>query len=133
MGRPKEVSTLLREVMSKMLLDMAGQPRQAEPAKKKRRRPTCTCKAYPWPHRPLGGSCRHPDPPAAVWPGTPGRNQPTALRRRGLRRSLARREGLHPIRDRTLIARVMPALHRDPYLTLEDLADAGPGARTAEP
>ncbi len=25
--------------------------------------PTCTCKAYGWPHRPAGGLCHWPDPP----------------------------------------------------------------------
>jgi hypothetical protein len=37
----------------------------------KRRR--CTCGAYKFPHRPGGGSCRHPDPPAKHW-----RDQPAA-------------------------------------------------------
>ena len=29
------------------------------------RRPNCTCPAYAWPHRPGGGLCRWPEPPAS--------------------------------------------------------------------
>src|SRR6058998_3619205 len=34
---------------------------------KDKRRAKCRCEAYPWPHRPGGGLCRYPDPPAARW------------------------------------------------------------------
>ena len=31
------------------------------------RRPKCRCDAYKFPHRPGGGLCRYPDPPAVRW------------------------------------------------------------------
>jgi hypothetical protein len=71
---------------------------------KKRRK--CRCEAYPWPHRPGGGFCRHPDPPLQRWePKTGGR--PYRVRYAGLLRQIARANGLHPIRDRALIRRLM--------------------------
>ena len=75
-------------------------------------RPTCKCKAYPWPHRPRGGLCRHPDPPAATFAGEAGKNAPVGMRRRSaIRRLLLRRYGLHPIRDRQRIRRWLPKLY----------------------
>lgn len=71
---------------------------------KKRRK--CRCEAYPWPHRPGGGFCRHPDPPLQRWqPKASGR--PYEYRYAGLRRQIARANGLHPIRDRALIKELM--------------------------
>lgn len=35
-------------------------------------RARCRCRTYPWPHRPAGGLCRHPDPPLAVFAGAAG-------------------------------------------------------------
>lgn len=32
-------------------------------------RPTCTCSAYPWPHRRAGGFCRWPGQPVETWQG----------------------------------------------------------------
>jgi hypothetical protein len=32
-----------------------------------RKRPKCRCDAYKFPHRPGGGLCRYPDPPAVRW------------------------------------------------------------------
>jgi hypothetical protein len=32
-----------------------------------KRRPKCRCDAYKFPHRPGGGLCRYPDPPAVPW------------------------------------------------------------------
>lgn len=50
--------------------------------------------------------CRHPDPPTEIW-------KPRKKRRRhrdrytGLRHQIARANGLHPIKDRETIARLM--------------------------
>ena len=100
-----------------------------------RRRAKCRCEAYPWPHRPAGGYCRHPDPPAARWKDikaaqiaeriakwrarfgepTPAQlaelarpNRPYRNRYAGLRRQIAHNNGLHPIRDRAAIDALMP-------------------------
>ncbi|MEI8194455.1 MAG: hypothetical protein WCI73_00955 [Phycisphaerae bacterium] len=70
-------------------------------------RPRCQCKAYPWPHRPGGGLCRYPDPPAECWQPKPG-GRPYRNRYAGLRRQIARASGLHPIRDRARIDTLMP-------------------------
>ena len=66
----------------------------------KKRRRTCGCGAYPWPHRPGGGLCRWPDPPLQTCPAVPGKNRPNGLRRRGRAKWGLRRAGLHPIRER---------------------------------
>lgn len=91
----------------------AAEDREIAEARKQHRkaldeqRPKCGCKAYPWPHRPAGGLCRHPDPPTEVW-------KPKEKRRRyrnrytGLRRQIARANGLHPIKDREAIERLIP-------------------------
>jgi hypothetical protein len=34
---------------------------------KDKKRNRCRCDAYRWPHRPGGGLCRYPDPPAVRW------------------------------------------------------------------
>src|SRR5262245_48489888 len=104
---------------------------------KKRRK--CRCEAYKFPHRPGGGLCRYPDPPAVRWQdaeaaaiaarvakfkarhGEPNSDQLfdlfalttkpyRAYRKRyaGLRRQIARANGLHPIRDRAAIEALMP-------------------------
>jgi hypothetical protein len=73
----------------------------------------CHCKAYSFPHRPGGGLCCSPDPPTDRWQGEVGKNQPKELRRRGARRTLCREHGLHPIRDRKKIKRVLPRLYRE--------------------
>lgn len=84
--------------------------RQADAAERARRkaadkkRRTCRCAAYPWPHRPNGGLCRWPDPPAAQWQPKAGRRRPYRGRYAGVLRQLARGNGLHPIRDRDAIA-----------------------------
>jgi hypothetical protein len=75
------------------------------------KRQTCKCTAYPWPHRPGGGLCHWPDPPAASWQGEPGKNRPTAIRRRGERKRLCQQYKLHPIRDREKIERRLPRLY----------------------
>ena len=88
------------------------QARLAELAKARlKRRPKCRCAAYPWPHRPRSGFCRHPDPPLETWKGKPGTHRPVGTRRRGLARTLFKQYGLHPIRDRARIARIMPRLY----------------------
>jgi hypothetical protein len=71
------------------------------------RRPRCRCEAYPWPHRPSGGLCRHPDPPTERWQPKPG-SRLYAKRYTGLRRQIARANGLHPIKDRKKIDALMP-------------------------
>ncbi len=76
-----------------------------------KRRAKCRCEAYPWPHRPGGGFCRYPDPPIERWQRKL-RGRPYRGRYTGLRRQIARSNGLHPIRDRAAIAELMPrALH----------------------
>ena len=85
-----------------------------------RKRATCTCAAYRWPHRPGGGLCRWPDPPAGQHPTAAGTNRPTAERRRGLRRTLMRKYGMHPIRDRAVINAILPILHKNPRMYLGD-------------
>jgi hypothetical protein len=72
-----------------------------------KRRAKCRCEAYPWPHRPGGGFCRFPDPPLERWQRkTTGR--PYRFRYAGILRQIAPNNGLHPIRDRALIAALMP-------------------------
>lgn len=71
-----------------------------------KRQPKCRCKAYPWPHRPGGGLCRYPDPPTEIYQRKPRKRY--AQRWAGLRKKIARANGLHPIRDRELIDRIMP-------------------------
>lgn len=71
------------------------------------RRPKCRCAAYPWPHRPGGGLCRHPEPPLERWQPKPS-HRPYRDRYAGLRRQIARANGLHPIRDREAIAALLP-------------------------
>ncbi len=89
------------------LIREAQKQRRARRKLTDQHRPKCTCPAYPWPHRPGGGLCRHPDPPLMCW-------QPKTRRRRyrdryaGLRRQIARANGLHPIRDRATIDALLP-------------------------
>jgi hypothetical protein len=71
-------------------------------------RPKCRCKAYPWPHRPTGGLCRFPDPPLEQWKRTrEWTYRPHRERYTGLRRQVARANGLHPIKDRQAIAELV--------------------------
>jgi hypothetical protein len=86
-----------------------------------KRRPRCRCEAYPWPHRPGGGFCRHPDPPVEKWQPKPGRRL-YRNRYAGLRRQIARANGLHPIRDREAIAALMP----DALMLAKDLHQQRP-------
>ena len=72
-----------------------------------KRRHKCRCVAYPWPHRPGGGFCRHPDPPLERWQPKPG-GRPYRKRYAGILRQIARANGLHPIRDRAAIEALMP-------------------------
>lgn len=71
------------------------------------RRPCCKCGAYPWPHRPGGGLCRYPDPPIERYQRKPEK-RPYQSRYAGLRRQIARANGLLPIRDRAAIDALMP-------------------------
>lgn len=70
--------------------------------------PKCQCAAYPWPHRPGGGLCRHPDPPLQRWQPKPG-GRPYRGRYAGLRRQIALSNRMHPIRDREAIDALMPS------------------------
>jgi hypothetical protein len=83
-----------------------AQTRASRKARDKKRR-KCRCDAYPWPHRPGGGFCRHPDPPIQRWQPKPG---PRRYRTRyaGILRQIARANGLHPIRNRAVIEAIMP-------------------------
>ena len=75
-------------------------------------RPRCSCRAYPFPHRPRGGLCRYPEPPLAKLGAEPSRHAPVGMRRRSsIRRRLLHRYCLHPIRDRALIRRWLPKLY----------------------
>ena len=67
----------------------------------------CRCQAYPWPHRPGGGLCRYPDAPVERWQPKPG-GRPYRDRYAGIRRQIARANGLNPIRDRGAIDALMP-------------------------
>jgi hypothetical protein len=94
----QEINRLEREVKA--------QERARHKARDKRR-PKCQCKAYPWPHRPGGGLCRYPDRPMERWQPEPG-GRPYSKRYAGLRRQIARANGLHPIKDRYKIALLIP-------------------------
>jgi len=80
---------------------------RAEHNARDQRRPRCRCEAYPWPHRPGGGLCRYPDHPLERWQPKPG-SRLYRKRYAGLRRQIARANGLHPIRDRAAIDALMP-------------------------
>ena len=79
---------------------------RAEYKARDQRRPKCRCDAYPWPHRPGGGLCRYPDPPIERYQRQP-KSRPYRNRYAGLRRQIARNNGLHPIRDRATIDAIM--------------------------
>ena len=49
---------------------------------KQRTRPTCSCLAYPFPHRPNNGFCRWPEDPIEIHPFPVGTRSPGKLRRR---------------------------------------------------
>ena len=72
-----------------------------------RKRKKCRCEAYPWPHRPGGGLCRWPDPPIERY-RRKHKSRPYHTRYAGLRRQIARNNGLHPIRDRVAIDALLP-------------------------
>jgi len=72
-------------------------------------RPTCRCPAYPFPHRPGGGLCCWPNPPLERWQ-SPGRPRLYRHRYLGLRRQIARANGLHPIKDRATIDALLPGV-----------------------
>lgn len=80
---------------------------RAEHKARDKRRPKCRCEAYPWPHRPGGGLCRYPDPPLERRQPKPS-GRPYRKRYAGLRRQVARANGMHPIKDRAAIDVTMP-------------------------
>jgi len=84
----------------------------APKANSRRRGRLCTCAAYPFGHRPGGGLCRWPDPPAQTWQGVLGVSKPTGARlRSATRRRLCKWKGWHPLRDRDLIHRWLAKLY----------------------
>jgi hypothetical protein len=114
---------------------------RAERKARDRKRSKCRCDAYKFPHRPGGGLCRHPDPPAVRWQdreaketawrvaefkrrwGEPSAEQladltamtskeyrPYRKRYAGIVRQICRNNGLNPIRDRKVIAKLMPLI-----------------------
>lgn len=118
--------------------EQAAQIREKRKASDKKRK-KCRCDAYKFPHRPGGGLCLWPNPPAATWKereaaevekrvqdflsnfGTPNTltidqlralmaKQSRSYRKRyaGLRRQIARANGLHPIKDRDKIELLLP-------------------------
>ena len=114
MGRPpKEWAALGLPPLRDYWREINRQKREAVRQQREKRkvtdkqRPTCVCKAYPWPHRPAGGLCKHPDPPTECWERKPA-SRPYRDRYAGLRRQIARANGLHPIRDRAAIDALIP-------------------------
>src|SRR5450432_2800742 len=138
--QPKELAALGLKPLRQYWQEINRYERQEKAAKQGRqktydkRRPKCRCEAYRFPHRPGGGLCRFPDPPAMSWRdaqaaeiaarvaefrkrwGEPSAEQmddlvalttktrrPYRNRYAGLRRQIARSNGLHPIKDRVLI------------------------------
>ena len=106
-----------------------------------KKRAKCRCDAYKFPHRPGGGLCRYPDPPAVRWQDaqaveiagraaqfkamggkldaevmsdlvaiTTKPHRPYRKRYAGILRQIARNSGLHPIRDRELIQKLLPTI-----------------------
>jgi hypothetical protein len=87
--------------------------KRVEQKARDKRRPKCRCKAYPWPHRPAGGLCRYPDPPVETWkPKVEWKYRPHRERYTGLRRQIARANGLHPIKDREKITDLVSEARR---------------------
>jgi hypothetical protein len=58
---------------------------EREKRESERFRPTCDCRAYPFPHRPQTGGCRWPFEPAVIHPLKAGRRRPGKLRLRKVR------------------------------------------------
>lgn len=81
---------------------------RADRKRRDKKRKKCTCQAYPWPHRPGGGLCRWPDPPLEKYVRKPRKRH--RQRYTGLVRTIARANGLHPIRDRATIETMMPTI-----------------------
>src|SRR4051812_26733024 len=82
------------------------QEREAVAYKRARRkqtdkaRPKCRCDAYRFPHRPAGGLCRYPDPPAARWQDA----QATEIAARGAKFHAKHGEPIaEPLEDMTLL------------------------------
>jgi len=57
------------------------------------KKPTCSCVAYAWPHRPGGGLCRWPEAPTYRLTPPPGTHGPHRNRRRQPRRPRRGRTG----------------------------------------
>lgn len=111
--QPKRISALgwgpLRQWWQEINRENKRAAAQARASRKERdkKRLKCRCEAYPWPHRPSGGFCRHPDPPVERWEPKAG-GRPYRKRYAGILRQIARANGLHPIRDRAVIEAIMP-------------------------
>jgi hypothetical protein len=146
MGRPpKDWAELGLAPLRQYWQQINREQRKADAELRARRKTTdkkrakCRCEAYKFPHRPGGGLCRYPDPPAVRWQdahaaklaaeveqfkahwGEPTAEQlaelityvtkqhrPYRKRYAGIRRQIARANGLHPIRDRAIIKALMP-------------------------
>jgi len=146
MGRPpKDWAELGLPPLRQYWQQINREERKADAELRARRKATnkkrakCRCEAYKFPHRPGGGLCRYPDPPAVRWQdahrakvaaevakfkalwGEPTAEQlaelityvmkqrrPYRNRYAGIRRQIARANGLHPIRDRAVIEALMP-------------------------
>ncbi|HEY7087918.1 MAG TPA: hypothetical protein VH518_07490 [Tepidisphaeraceae bacterium] len=98
--------------MAEVQAERETRERKVRQAKaRSKRRPKCKCPAYPWPHRPGGGLCRWPDPPLETWKGKAGANKPQGFRYRGVVKIICQQYGLHPVKDRERIERLMPWLY----------------------
>jgi hypothetical protein len=145
MGRPpKEWAAIGLPPLREYWREINRQERQArahERAKRKTRdkkRRKCQCEAYPWPHRPGGGLCRSPNPPLERWQAKHDRkHRPYRRRYAGIRRQIARANGLHPIKDRAAIEALMAGVmalakrlkHRYPTLKYRNMEITETGLR----
>jgi hypothetical protein len=113
MGRPTKDWVGLFPPLRQYWQEINREQREAKAAERAahkvrdKARPKCKCEAYPWPHRPAGGFCRYPDPPIERWQRKPGA-RPYRERYAGIRRQIARANGMHPIKDADAIQKYMP-------------------------
>jgi hypothetical protein len=107
--RSADLSTLLTSTATEINRTerLADAQKRAKRKATDKKRKKCRCEAYPWPHRPTGGLCRWPDPPVEKY-ARKGTRRPYRTRYSGLARQLARASGMHPIRDRDTIAKLLP-------------------------
>lgn len=117
MGRPKKCAAAMdaicgfgpiREYWQQMNRETCADEKQLRAKRKAsdKKRRKCTCKAYPWPHRPSGGLCRWPDPPIECYVRKK-KSRPYSTRYQGIRRQIMRANGFHPIRHRAALDEIM--------------------------